>query len=192
MDVQEMKSGVGVPCAEESDVKNSNAREGAVMVGVLSDTHGRLPMAACAALADCDVIVHAGDICGLDILTELRSLAPVHAVLGNNDFPEYGSGVQRFAQFELAGLRFLVAHYPQDIRSALRGNGPIHPGDPLPHVCIHGHTHVPEILTGKDARPANLIVCPGSVSRPRGGSKPSIAKMEVENGRILSVRIEEI
>ena len=153
-------------------MEKTGSESNVVVVGVLSDTHGRLPMAACAALADCDVIVH--------------------AVLGNNDFPEYGSGVQRFAQFELAGLRFLVAHYPQDIRSALRGNGPIHPGDPLPHVCIHGHTHVPEILTGKDARPANFIVCPGSVSRPRGGSKPSIAKMEVENGRILSVRIEEI
>ena len=59
-------------------------------VGILSDTHGRLPLAATAALADCDVIAHAGDICGPSILTELRALAPVNAVLGNNDYDEYG------------------------------------------------------------------------------------------------------
>ena len=161
-------------------------------VGILSDTHGRLPLAATAALADCDVIAHAGDICGPSILTELRALAPVHAVLGNNDYDEYGSDVRRFAQFEVDGVRFLMAHYPQDVRNALRGNGPLHPGDKLPHVCIHGHTHVPEIVAGAAARPATMIVRPGSVSRPRGGSKPSVAKIEVEAGRILSARIEEI
>lgn len=166
--------------------------DGVVTVGVLSDTHGRLPMAALAALADCDVILHAGDICGPGILTELRALAPVHAVLGNNDFDEYGSEVRRFARFSVAGVRFLMAHYPQDVRRALRGGGPIGSGEPLPHVCVHGHTHVPEIVAGVNARPATIVLCPGSVSRPRGGSKPSIAKLELEAGRVLSAHIEEI
>lgn len=163
-----------------------------VTVGILSDTHGKLPAAAVAALADCDVILHAGDICDPGILAELRALAPVHAVLGNNDFDEYGSDVRRFARFSIAGVRFLMAHYPQDVWRALRGGGPIGPGEPLPQACVHGHTHVPEILTGPDARPATMIVCPGSVSRPRGGSKPSIAKLELEAGKILSARIEAI
>ena len=113
-------------------------------------------------------------------------------MLGNNDYDEYGSDVRRFAQFEVDGVRFLMAHYPQDVRHALRGNSPLHPGDKLPHVCVHGHTHVPEIVAGTAARPVTMIVCPGSVSRPRGGSKPSVAKIEVEAGRILSARIEEI
>ena len=39
-----------------------------MLVGVLSDTHGVLPSAAFAELADCDFIVHAGDICGPGIL----------------------------------------------------------------------------------------------------------------------------
>lgn len=179
---------------EESSSSEETAAlpDGVVTVGVLSDTHGKLPMAAVAALADCDVILHAGDICGPGILAELRALAPVHAVLGNNDFDEYGSEVRRFAQFSVAGVRFLMAHYPQDVRRALRGGGPIGPGEPLPHVCVHGHTHVPEIMTGADVRPATMVLCPGSVSRPRGGSKPSIAKLELESGRILSAHIEEI
>ena len=63
------------------------------MVGVISDTHGVLDPRAFAALADCDVIIHAGDICGPGILEELRILAPVIAVLGNCDYPEYGRAV---------------------------------------------------------------------------------------------------
>lgn len=168
------------------------ALEASTNVGILSDTHGTLSLAAVAAVADCDVILHAGDICDPGILRELRALAPVHAVLGNNDYDEYGADVRRFAQFEIAGVRFLMAHYPQDIRRALRGGGPIGPGDPLPRVCVHGHTHIPEIVSGPAARPADFIVCPGSVTRPRGGSKPSVAKIELADGRVLSVRIEEI
>lgn len=161
-------------------------------VGILSDTHGRLSAAAYAALADCDLIVHAGDICSPGILKELETLAPVRAVLGNNDFDEYGPSVSRYAQFGFEGLRFFVAHYPEDVFSALRGRGPIAALEALPHVCIHGHTHVPRILRGKEASPAQLIVCPGSVSRPRGGSVASVAKIEVSAGRILSVSIESI
>lgn len=161
-------------------------------VGVLSDTHGRLPAAAYAALADCDLIVHAGDICSPAIIEELETLAPVRAVLGNNDFDEYGSAISRYAQFEVEGLRFFVAHYPEDVFSALQGRGPIAALEALPHVCIHGHTHVPRIVRGKEAGAAWLIVCPGSVSRPRGGSAPSIAKIRVSDGRILSADIEAI
>lgn len=161
-------------------------------IGILSDTHGRLSAAAYAALADCELIVHAGDICSPGILKELETLAPVRAVLGNNDFDEYGPSVSRYAQFEFEGLRFFVAHYPEDVFAALRGRGPIAAFQALPHVCVHGHTHVPRILRGKEASPAQLIVCPGSVSRPRGGSMPSVAKLEISGGRLVSADIEAV
>ena len=89
-----------------------------MLVGVLSDTHGRLPEQAYAALADCDHIIHAGDIGSPDIIRELQTLAPVTAVLGNNDYAEYGSSVGRFAKVCLDGVNFLVTHYPRDVRIA--------------------------------------------------------------------------
>ncbi len=73
-----------------------------LLVGVLSDTHGRLPEDAYAELADCDFIIHAGDICGPGIMLELGGLAPVCAVLGNNDYPEYGESVGTVATPVLA------------------------------------------------------------------------------------------
>jgi len=162
------------------------------LIGILSDTHGRLDEAAYAALAECDHIIHAGDIGGPSVLHELETLAPVTAVLGNNDFPEYGSNVQRFAHPVIEGVRFLVAHYPTDVRIGFNGCAGLSAGDPLPRVCVHGHTHVPKLETGASARPAQLLLCPGAVFRPRGGFPRCIAKMEVDDGRILRTHIEDL
>lgn len=163
-----------------------------MLVGVISDTHGRLHQQAYEALADCDHIIHAGDIGAPAVLRELRTLAPVTAVLGNNDFAEYGNDVGRYAHVELEGVRFLVAHYPQDVRIGKLGSSALAPGDPIPDVCIHGHTHVPRLETGPEARPASCLLNPGSASRARGGFPRSIAKMELAEGAILGVRIESL
>lgn len=162
------------------------------LVGVISDTHGRLSQAAYNALADCDHIIHAGDIGNPDILRELQTLAPVTAVLGNNDFDEYGESVGRFARPVIDGVRLLVAHYPRDVRISSFGTGALAPGDPIPDVCIHGHTHLAKLQFGKEVRPAQYVVCPGSTSRPRNGTSASIAKIAIENGAVKSIRIESL
>ena len=163
-----------------------------MLVGVISDTHGRLPVAAYTALADCDHIIHAGDIGGLEILRDLQTLAPVTAVLGNNDYPEYGEAVRRFAQVRLDGVKFLVAHYDHMVKVTPHGNRYLKPGDPIPDVCIHGHTHVPRLDFGKEVRPASFVLNPGSASRPRGGLPPSIAHMQLNDGRVQWIRIESL
>ena len=163
-----------------------------VLIGVISDTHGRLSQQAYVALADCGRIVHAGDIGDPGILRELGTLGPVTAVLGNNDFAEYGSDVGRFARPVVEGVRFLVAHYPHDVRISAFGSRVLAPGDPIPDICIHGHTHVPRLEYGKKARPAQFVLCPGSATRPRGGNPPSIAKIAIEGGIIESISIESL
>lgn len=163
-----------------------------MLIGVLSDTHGVLPAAALAELADCDAIIHAGDICDPGILAQLREFAPVHAVLGNNDYDEYGADVRTAIMPVIGGVRFVVTHTPTDLRAILSGHTQVlRPGDPVPQVAIHGHTHVPELVRGSAASPADMILCPGAVSRPRGGSKRQIAKIEVERGAVQSVRFVE-
>lgn len=161
-------------------------------IGILSDTHGSLDPRAYNALADCDYIIHAGDIGGPAILRELETLAPVTAVLGNNDFDEYGSAVTHFAHPTIDGVKFLVGHKPGDVRIGFSGCAALAPGDPIPDVIIHGHTHIPELKSGPEARPAILYLCPGAVFRPRSDYGRTIAKMEVENGRILHSVIENL
>ena len=162
------------------------------VIGIISDTHGQLSEAAFAALADSDHIIHAGDIGNPAILRELETLAPVTAVLGNNDFDEYGQAVGRFARPVIDGVRFLVAHYPRDVKISFAGSGALAPGDPIPQVCVHGHTHVPEIVYGPEARPASYVVCPGAPFRPRGGFPKCTGRMLVDDGRVLGVRIASL
>ncbi len=160
-------------------------------IGFVSDTHGTLDPAAYAALADCDVIIHAGDIGRPSVLTELRCLAPTIAVLGNNDFPEYGSDVDYFAMPEIEGVHFLVGHEPKDVQPMAFPKR-LRPGDPIPDVIVHGHVHYPRLEWGASVRPAKLLLCPGSVFRPRNGSVRAIGKMQVEDGRILRAWIEDL
>ena len=163
------------------------------LVGLISDTHGRLPDAALGALAYCNHIIHAGDICDPSILRELQTIGPVDAVLGNNDIPgDYPSDVQRFAKPVINGVRFLVAHYPNDVRISFAGSSAVAPGDPIPHVCIHGHTHIPRLERGRAAYPARYVLNPGSVTRPRGGFPTSVGKIVVEEGCVLSIAIESL
>lgn len=162
------------------------------LVGVISDTHGRLDEKAYIALAGCDHIIHAGDICGPGILKELETLAPVTAVLGNNDFDDYGPSVGRFAKPVIGGVRFLVSHYLRDVRISAFGHPVLAAGEAIPDVCVYGHTHMPDIKFGKDARPASYLVNPGSASYPRGGNSRSIAKIAIEDARVQSIRIESL
>jgi len=57
-----------------------------IEIGVLSDTHGIVSDSVRQSLAGCQLILHAGDICGQNVLDELAQITPrVVAVAGNND-----------------------------------------------------------------------------------------------------------
>ena len=61
-------------------------------IGVISDTHNLVRPEVFNAFDGVDLIAHAGDIGDQDVLIELETLAPVKAVLGNNDWglpPKY-------------------------------------------------------------------------------------------------------
>ena len=162
------------------------------LIGVISDTHGRLDQAAYNALADCDHIIHAGDICNPRTIRELETLAPVTAVLGNNDFNEFGPSVGRYGRLSIDGVRFLVAHYPSDVRVSRFASGALAPGDPIPDICVHGHTHIPRLEWGKKVRPASYVLNPGSATLPRGGFPPSIAKVYIVNTQVRGIWIESL
>ena len=82
-------------------------------------------------LEGADLIIHAGDLTSEMDYEHLCTIAPVRAVLGNNDYyRDYGPDVDRLALFTYEGLKFAVAHYREDL--------PVGSVD----VAINGHTHV--------------------------------------------------
>ena len=148
-------------------------------IGIISDTHGSLPTAITRAFADVDHIIHAGDIGGQHILDKLELIAPVTAVYGNCDyFGDYPT-TEETACVTLGETRIFVAHTPGLIREAVSGRGDLPVHAPLPHIGVHGHTHVPR----NEYAGAVLMLCPGSPVRPREGSLPSVMLLELETGK---------
>ena len=146
-------------------------------IDIVSDTHGRLSARLVQELEGADLIVHAGDITSENDWAHLLAIAPIKAVLGNNDFyRDYGPEVARLNQFTYEGLRFAVAHYREDL--------PVGAVD----VAICGHTHRSTIAEVGDC----LVINPGSPTFPRGRRGATMARMWVREGEILSADIIDL
>ena len=71
--------------------RGSACDAGRMRVLAIADTHirrntrRRLPDRVWHEAEQADVILHAGDVLVAEVLDELGAVAPVHAVLGNND-----------------------------------------------------------------------------------------------------------
>ena len=147
-------------------------------IDIVSDTHGYLSKELLAALPGADLIVHAGDICSLEDYAALQEIAPVRLCLGNNDWSyEYGPEVTKVVRFKEEGLRFELAHHRELLDLATCDVG----------IC--GHTH--RAVIEKAARGA-LIVNPGSTTFPRAGRGPTIARLYVKSGSVLSAKIIDL
>lgn len=138
----------------------------ALRIFVLADTHNRLPETVREIARTADEIWHLGDVCAESILDELRAIGPrITVVRGNCD-----SNLEWPLEVDLVrgGLRFRLQHIPPD-----------HPPDDV-DVVLHGHTHVPR----NERRGNVLFLNPGCVTRANQGAPPSVAWLEIANGKI--------
>ena len=76
---------------------------------MISDTHGLVRPEVFDALEGCDLLIHAGDVGGSDVLTELAAIAPVRAVYGNCDSPGE-PGLAADLGLRIEGLTIHVSH----------------------------------------------------------------------------------
>jgi uncharacterized protein len=144
------------------------------LIGLISDTHGLVRPELFEALAGVEIILHAGDVGGDDVLDELALIAPVRAVYGNTDPP----GHPRLAEaitYELEGVRIHVSHghevgSPNPARLAARYADP---------VIVYGHTHRQLITRLGD----QLIINPGAAGPRRFDLQPSVARLTVAAGQ---------
>lgn len=79
-----------------------------VRIAVISDTHGVLRPEVRQAVEGCDCIFHGGDIGDESILAELRKIAAVYAVYGNNDTGPWAEELGRELTVQLEGYRFYM------------------------------------------------------------------------------------
>jgi putative phosphoesterase len=156
-----------------------------VRIGLISDTHGQLRPGVLETFKDVELILHAGDVGGEDILVELESIAPVHAVLGNTDgFPLVGR-LPEIETLELEARRIVVVHGHQ-VGSPTPGR--LRAAHPDADIIIYGHTHQPLI----DHADSSLVVNPGAAGPARFKLKPSVALLELVRGHREQVTIVDL
>jgi putative phosphoesterase len=144
------------------------------VIGIISDTHGLVRADVHTALAGVEIILHAGDVGGDDILDELALIAPIRAVYGNTDAP----GQPRLSEsleLSIGGLSIHVSHghevgSPTPAKLLER-----YPAD----VIVFGHTHRPLIARAGD----RLALNPGAAGPRRSDLTPSVARLTIANGR---------
>jgi putative phosphoesterase len=148
------------------------------VIGVISDTHGLLRPQALRALAGVDLIIHAGDIGKPEVLTELKKIAPVAAVKGNNDTGDWARRLPEVRSVKVGQHRFYLIHNINELD--------FDPAARKFRVVVSGHSHKPGIVE-KDGV---LFVNPGSPGPRRFKLPVAIGKICVEGAHVSAEIIE--
>jgi putative phosphoesterase len=144
----------------------------AILIGVISDTHGLLRREALKALRGSQRIIHAGDVGTPEILEELSTIAPLTAVRGNVDKESWALKLPEMEVLEVGGVSIDVLHdlAQLDLKPKAAGFA----------VVVSGHSHVPK----QERRDGVLYFNPGSAGPRRFKLPVSIGRLIVEDGKV--------
>ncbi len=166
-----------------------------MLVGLMSDTHDRLPLVEAAVKAlnerGVELVLHAGDYIAPFVIPRLAKLeARLVGVFGNNDgdkalllkrAADTGGKVEIrgvFAEIAVDGLRIALTHgHEADLLRSLVACGGY-------NVVVHGHTH----QVGVRHEGQTLVVNPGEVCGWLYG-RPTVAVLDT---RTLEVEVVEL
>ncbi|MCQ2297601.1 MAG: metallophosphatase family protein [Bacteroidales bacterium] len=130
-------------------------------IGILSDTHGRVPQQVYSFFAECDEVWHAGD-CGPGVVEELLRFKPLRAVWGNIDDHSLHYKYPKVNIFEIEGQKVMMTHiggYPKhyvpEIRQLILQE--------KPQIFVSGHSHILKVMY--DPQYQLLHINPGAAGR---------------------------
>lgn len=146
-------------------------------VAVLADTHipkraKKLPDAAERLLHSADLIIHAGDLISEEFLEQLRDIAPLHAVLGNND---KNLDLPDSLELELEEVKLAIIHDSGNKKGRGKRMRKLFPEA---QIVIFGHSHVPMNLDEDGIRLFN----PGSPTDKRMQPEATMGLINLNKG----------
>lgn len=159
---------------------------------MISDTHlpvraKRLPGAVWDAVDEADVVIHAGDWVGVELLDELEARARrLVACWGNNDGPALRARLPEVARVALEGVTIAVVHETGPATGRERRCDLAFPDD---DVLVFGHSHVPwDAMTPRGLRLLN----PGSPTDRRRQPYGTFLTGTVGNGALRDVVLHRV
>lgn len=126
-----------------------------------------------AALVGVELILHAGDVGGDDVLDELALIAPIMAVRGNCDDPLDVRLSPNLARI-IGGVRVHVSHGHELGVPTPAALAAVYDAD----VIVYGHTHRQRV----ERIDGRLIVNPGAAGPRRFDIMPSLARLTIADG----------
>lgn len=156
-------------------------------IAVISDTHNLLREEVKDICKECDMILHAGDICSPAVFDALEALGkPLLIVRGNNDGKL--AAVREIPKMvdvslpETGGLKVFMVHDRRDIPSdILAGEGGY-------DVVVFGHSHKYETFSVGET----LFLNPGSCGPVRFRLPVTMAVLEAFEGNLQMQKIDLI
>jgi len=160
-------------------------------IGIVSDTHGMFDEKLVRLFEGVSLILHGGDIGSAAVLTQLSEIAPVRAVLGNNDTGPWARALPAARVERVAGVPVLVVHElgkPEEpvvkVQFLLQAENP--------RVVVSGHSHQGVVAVHE----GRLFVNPGGAGKKRFKLLRSAALLEVSakkvRARLYSLEAEDL
>ncbi|MCC6547584.1 metallophosphoesterase family protein [Candidatus Sumerlaeota bacterium] len=155
-------------------------------IGLISDTHGRVHPRIHEIFAGVDLILHAGDSGGDDVLDELEIIAPVFAVAGNVDSVSTRQPLKRIVDLPIGRIAIAHGHeYPvKPDQRAAELCGTFRPN--RVRLILYGHSHIQRM----EQREGIHIVNPGAASPPRFNHAESSVGILACDGPNADLRFE--
>jgi uncharacterized protein len=152
-------------------------------IAIVSDTHmprggRRLPATCVERLRHADLIIHAGDLIALELLSELRSYGDVVAVHGNVDNAAVRVALPATAIVEAQGPRIAVIHDAGSSTGRLRR---MQARFPEVDAVVCGHSHSPLHERASDGF---QIFNPGSPTDRRRAPRHTMGIAHLRDGEL--------
>lgn len=156
-------------------------------IAVISDTHNLLREEVAEQLKECDLILHAGDICSPTVYDGLVSNGkPMLTVRGNNDGRwAAAKGIPESVDTEWKGLRIFMVHDRRDIPPAVLADGGGY------DLVVFGHSHRYETFYAGNT----LFLNPGSCGPVRFRLPVTMAVLDVSDAtdsKMIQILVQKI
>ena len=147
-------------------------------IGVISDTHipeyKAIPEAVWKHFAGVELIIHAGDLSRLSVISELESIAPVVAVQGNIEEEEIVRALPIKRELLVGGCRIGVVHI---LGNAKKRASTARQEFPTARCVIFGHSHDPY----NQEHDGQLLFNPGSATDRRRQPTCSLGQLWIDD-----------
>ncbi len=147
-------------------------------IGIISDTHiphfKRLPEAIWKHFTGVELIIHAGDLSVLSVLSELETIAPVVAVQGNVETEEVGMKLPIKREIAVGDCKIGIVHILGDTKTRARMAQNEFPNA---RCVVFGHSHIP----CNQEHNGQLLFNPGSATDRRRQPTCSLGMLYIDD-----------